>query len=74
MIKRRKNMNSDFIEINDRFEGSIPSGYDLVMVERTDVTNGTFDSATVLLGFDEIDWSNNDFFVPVVGFLSMEAS
>jgi len=43
-----------FKEIDMNYVGSIPNGTDLVVVERTDVNNGTFESALVLYGFDEV--------------------
>ena len=62
----------DFIPVDDAdFEGTIPSDYDLVAVEMSDVDNETFESAVVLYGFDEIsslgEWGFNN---PVLGFLS----
>ncbi len=51
-----------------QYEGRIPNGTDLVVVERNDVDNGTFESALVLYGFDEIGMFD-DFNNPVYGFL-----
>ena len=41
---------NEFTDTHD----TIPSGYDLIVVEKSDVDNGTFDSAMVLYGYDEI--------------------
>ena len=61
----------DFIPISDDFQGSIPSDYDLVAVETSDVDNETFESAVVLYGFDEISsLADFGFTNPVLGFLS----
>ena len=61
----------DFIPMNDDFIGTIPNEYDLIAVESSDVDNGTFESAVILYGFDEIsslgEWGFNN---PVLGFLS----
>ena len=60
-----------FTEIDNNYEGTIPVGTDIVVVEMDDVIDGTFKSALVLYGFDEIgddeliDGMNN----PVYGFL-----
>ena len=63
--------NEMFIGIDTNYQGTIPSGYDLVAVEQSDVDNETFESAVVLYGFDEIsslgEWGFNN---PVLGFLS----
>ena len=61
----------DFIPMTDDFKGTIPSDYDLVAVETSDVDNETFESAVVLYGFDEIySLADFDFVNPVLGFLS----
>ena len=69
--KGKKMTKLDFIPISDDFQGSIPSDYDLVAVETSDVDNETFESAVVLYGFDEIsslgEWGFDN---PVLGFLS----
>ena len=69
--EKEKMSKFDFIPMSDDFQGSIPSGYDLVAVETSDVDNETFESAVVLYGFDEIsslgEWGFNN---PVLGFLS----
>ena len=69
--EKEKMSKFDFIPISDDFQGSIPSDYDLVAVETSDVDNETFESAVVLYGFDEIS-SLADFGLtnPVLGFLS----
>ena len=69
--KGKKMTKLDFIPMSDDFTGTIPSDYDLVAVETSDVDNETFESAVVLYGFDEIsslgEWGFNN---PVLGFLS----
>ena len=69
--KKEKMTKLDFIPMSDDFTGTIPSDYDLVAVETSDVDNETFESAVVLYGFDEIsslgEWGFNN---PVLGFLS----
>ena len=67
--KKGKNMTNVFTEIDNNFEGTIPAGTDLVVVEMEDVLNGTFESAMVLNGFDEFGMFD-DFENPVHGFLS----
>ena len=63
-------MTNVFTEINEQnFKGAIESGKDLIVVEMEDVLTGTFDSATVLNGFDEM-YSIDGFENPVFGFLS----
>ena len=57
-------------EFNDRHD-TIPTGYDLVVVEQSDIDNKTFDSAMVLYGYDEIGLYDNDFNNPVCGYLSI---
>jgi len=69
--KGKKMTKLDFIPMSDDFQGTIPSGYDLVAVETSDVDNETFESAMVLNGFDEIDYLDFlGFNNGVVGFLS----
>ena len=69
--EKEKMSKFDFIPMSDDFQGSIPSGYDLVAVEQSDVNNETFKSAVVLYGFDEIySLADFDFVNPVLGFLS----
>ena len=76
-IKKEKKMN--FKELTNEYmdskeiDGNIPEGSDLVVVERDDVDNGTFDSAMVLYGWDEIDSVeiNDDIVSPVYGFLTI---
>jgi hypothetical protein len=69
--KGKKMTKLDFIPMSDDFQGTIPSGYDLVAVEISDVDNETFESAMVLNGFDEIDYLDFlGFNNGVVGFLS----
>ena len=67
--KKGKNMTNVFTEIDNNFEGTIPAGTDLVVVEMEDVLDGTFESAMVLNGFDEFGMFD-DFENPVHGFLS----
>ena len=63
-------MTNVFTEINEQnFKGTIESGKDLIVVEMEDVLTGTFDSAMVLNGFDEM-YSIDVFENPVFGFLS----
>ena len=62
-------MTNVFTEIDNNYEGTIPTGTDLVVVEMEDVLNGTFESALVLNGFDEMGMFD-DFENPVHGFLS----
>ena len=60
-------MESEFkkIENINTFEGSIPSGFDLVIAEE----NNVVDSAMVLYGFDEVGMFDAEFTNPVYGFL-----
>ena len=64
-------MNFNFKEINSNYQGGIPSGTDLVVVEYSDAINNKFDSALSLMGFDEIGMFDDDFVNPVYGFLSI---
>ena len=60
-----------FTELDNNYEGTIPTGTDLVVVELDDVLTGTYESALVLYGFDEIgdDELVEDMNNPVYGFL-----
>jgi archaellum biogenesis ATPase FlaH len=65
-------MNFNFTEIDNNYEGGVPTGTDLVVVERDDVDNGSFESALVLYGFDEVgNFTENTMQIvnPVYGFL-----
>ena len=71
--KGKKMTKLDFIPMSDDFTGTIPSDYDLVAVETSDVDNETFESAFVLYGFYEYSpqfLTNMGFTNPVLGFLS----
>ena len=60
-------MKADFKKINiDTFEGMIPAGYDLVVVDENDKT---FDDAVVLYGFDEVGEFEDNINKPIYGFL-----
>ena len=73
--KGKKMSDEMFIGIDPNYQGTIPSGYDLVAVEQSDVDNETFESAVILYGFDEIySLADFDFVNPVLGFLSSEKS
>ena len=60
-----------FTEIDNNYEGGVPVGADIVVVEMDDVLNGSFESALVLYGFDEIGDASlvGDMNNPVYGFL-----
>ena len=61
-----------FTQINPKtFEGTIPSGPDLVVVDETEASNKSFDGALVLYGFDEIGQFEECFEKPVYGFLKV---
>ena len=63
-----------FTEIDNNYEGGVPVGTDLVVVELDDVLNGSFESALVLYGFDEVgNFTENTMEIvnPVYGFLEM---
>ena len=62
----------NFTKINNNYEGTIPVGTDLVVVEQSDVDNGSFESALTLYGFDELGMFDGDFNNPVYGFLDIE--
>jgi hypothetical protein len=65
-------MTTVFTEIDNNYEGGIPAGTDLVVVELDDVLNGSFESALVLYGFDEVgNFTENTMEIvnPVYGFL-----
>ena len=67
-----KELTNEYMDSKE-FDGNIPEGSDLVVVERDDVDNGTFDSALTLYGWDEIDSVeiNDDIVSPVYGFLTI---
>ncbi len=61
-----------FTELDNNYEGTVPTGTDLVVVEMDDVLNGTYESAMVLYGFDEVGMfteTTSQFVNPVYGFL-----
>ena len=61
-----------FTEIDNNYEGTVPTGTDLVVVELDDVLNGSFESALVLYGFDEVGSfteTTMEIVNPVYGFL-----
>ena len=63
-----------FTEIDNNYEGGVPVGTDLVVVELDDVLNGSFESALVLYGFDEVGSfteTTMEIVNPVYGFLEM---
>ena len=65
-------MTTVFTEIDNNYEGDIPAGTDLVVVELDDVLNGSFESALVLYGFDEVGnftETTMEIVNPVYGFL-----
>lgn len=58
----------NFTQINpDTYEGEIPSGTELVIMEEGDQTGAT---ALLLYGFDEIGMFDSDFTSPVYGFMA----
>jgi hypothetical protein len=59
---------NEFTDTHD----SIPNGYDLIVVEKSDIDNNKLDTAMVLYGYDEIGLYDNDFTNPVYGYLSLE--
>ena len=62
-----------FTEIDMNYVGGIPSGTDLVVVERNDVNNESYTSAMLLYGFDEVGMfteTTYNYVNPVYGFLS----
>jgi hypothetical protein len=66
-------MNMSFTEIDESYVGSVPVGADLVVVERSDVENESYESALVLYGFDEVGSfteTTMGIVSPVYGFLS----
>jgi len=68
-----ESMTMVFTEIDNNYEGTVPTGADIVVVEMDDVLNGTFESAMVLYGFDEVGMfteTTSQFVSPVYGFLS----
>jgi len=65
-------MSLEFVRLSGNNNGIIPAGYDLVVVESSDVDNGTFDSAMTLNGFDEMGFFWDGYFTdPVYGFLAI---
>ena len=61
-----------FTELDNDYKGTVPTGTDLVVVEMDDVLNGTYESAMVLYGFDEVGMfteTTSQFVNPVYGFL-----
>jgi len=64
-------MSLEFVSLGNDNSGEIPAGYDLVVVESVDVADGTFESAIILYGFDEIGLFDNDFDIPVYGYLEI---
>lgn len=58
-----------FIEIQDDFTGSVPDGYELVVVEQGRAKKGDYSKAIVLYGFDEIGIFDSNFDKPTHGFL-----
>jgi len=59
---------NEFTDTHD----SIPNGYDLIVVEKSDIDNNKLDTAMVLYGYDEIGLYDSDFTNPVYGYLSLE--
>ena len=61
----------DFKPINiNTYEGVMPAGYDLVIVEKSLTMNDEYmESATVLYGFDEVGMFDKHFTEPQYGFL-----
>lgn len=58
----------NFTQINpDTYEGEIPSGTELVIMEKGDQTGET---ALTLYGFDEIGMFDSEFTSPVYGFMA----
>ena len=58
----------NFTQINpDTYEGEIPSGTELVIMEKGDQTGET---ALTLYGFDEIGMFDSKFTSPVYGFMA----
>ena len=56
-----------FTQINpDTYEGEIPSGTELVVMEK-----GDFNTALILFGFDEIGMFDSKFTTPIYGFMSL---
>ena len=61
---------NSFTQIDPKtFKGSVPEGYDLVVVDRDDTE---FIDATVLYGFDEIYKFDHAYKNPIYGFLKTE--
>jgi len=60
----------DFKAINvNTYEGLIPSGYDLVVVEKSKITSDSDFDATVLYGWDEVGMFEEGLIEPQYGFL-----
>ena len=59
---------NEFTDTHD----SIPNGYDLIVVEKSDIDNNKLDTAMVLYGYDEIGLYDSNFTNPVYGYLSLE--
>ena len=75
------NIKPFFIKIKNEFDIPIEryirlfcvlnhEGFDLVVVEKEDIDNGTFKSALILYGFDEIGIFDSEFNNPIYGYLS----
>ena len=68
-------MGTEFKKIEDirTYEGGIPSGFDLVIVEEDNIIDNVYDdsdySSCVLYGFDEIGQFDHEFKKPVYGFM-----
>ena len=62
----------NFTKMDNNYQGTIPVGTDLVVVEQSDVDNGSFESALTLYGFDELGMFDGDFTNPVYGFLDIK--
>ena len=60
---------NEFTDTHD----SIPNGYDLIVVEKSDIDNNKLDTAMVLYGYDEIGLYDDDFTNTVYGYLSIES-
>jgi hypothetical protein len=62
----------DFRAIDiDTYKGRIPSGYDLVVVEKSHVEEGGDFDATTLYGFDEVGEFEDGLIEPQYGFLKI---
>lgn len=57
----------NFTQIDpDSYEGVIPTGTELVVMEK-----GDLDTALILFGFDEIGMFDSEFTNPIYGFISL---